>query len=174
MQDLRYPIGNYDLKEDVSENQVRKALDDMESAPARMREAVRGLNEEQLNTCYREGGWTIRQVVHHVPDSHMNSYVRMRLALTENEPVIRPYLEDVWAELPDARNADVEPSLLLLEALHRRWLLLLRSLNGTDLQRAFRHPDLGTIPLTKAVCLYGWHGRHHTAQITSLRQRRDW
>ena len=125
-------------------------------------------------TPYRPDGWTVRQVVHHVPDSHLNSYCRFKLALTEDEPVIRAYHEDRWAELEEARTAPVEVSLALLESLHRRWVLMLNSLAPSDFQRTFRHPDIGVVSLAQNVCLYAWHGRHHTAHITSLREREGW
>jgi hypothetical protein len=139
-----------------------------------MRDAAAGLSEEQLNTPYRPGGWTVRQVIHHVPDSHINSYVRFRLALTEEEPIIKPYEENRWAELPDARTAPVELSLDLLEMLHRRWTLLLNDLGKAELAKAFRHPELGLVTLERNVALYAWHGRHHTAHITELKKRMEW
>jgi len=132
---------------------------------------VAGLSEPQLDTPYRPGGWTVRQVVHHVPDSHINSYVRFRLALTENEPTVKPYDESRWAELADSRTAHIETSLALLESLHERWVLLLRSLSPADFRRQFRHPELGAVSLEKNLALYAWHGRHHVAHITSLRER---
>ena len=139
-----------------------------------MRAAVAGLNDEQLNTEYRPEGWTVRQVVHHVPESHLNSYLRFKLALTEEEPVIKPYFEDRWAKLDDALNAPVELSLNLLDTLHQRWVWFLRSLKPSDFQRTFRHPELGVVSLDKNVALYAWHGRHHVAHITSLRERMGW
>jgi len=139
-----------------------------------LRAALSGLSEEQLATPYRPGGWTLRQLAHHVPDSHMNSYVRFRLALTEDEPTIKPYLEDKWAELSDAQSAPVELSLSLLDALHARWILLLRSIADDGWQRTFRHPELGLMTLEKNLALYAWHGRHHVAHVTSLRERKGW
>jgi uncharacterized damage-inducible protein DinB len=139
-----------------------------------MRAAVARLTDEQLDTPYRDGGWTVRQVVHHVPESHLNSYVRFKLALTEHEPTIKPYFEDRWAELEDARTAPIELSLNLLDAVHGRWVWFLRSLKPTDFERAFQHPDLGKVTLDKNVALYAWHGRHHVAHITSLRERMGW
>jgi uncharacterized damage-inducible protein DinB len=174
MDDLRYPIGPFDKNQDVTNDMVRRAIDDIEAAPGKLREAVRGMSEEQLNTPYRPDGWTVRQVVHHLPDSHLNGYTRAKLALTEEEPTIRPYAEDRWAELPDGRSAPPEISLSLLEALHRRWMSLLRSLTAADLKRTFRHPVSGLWVLDKHFCLYAWHGRHHTAQITSLARRSGW
>jgi len=132
------------------------------------------LNEAQLDTPYRDGGWTVRQVVHHVPDSHMNAYIRFRLALTEHEPVIKPYDEAAWAELVDAKSAPPEISLTLLDALHDRWVRLLRSMSDADFLKQFRHPELGVVPLEKNLALYAWHGKHHVAHITRLRERMQW
>ena len=135
---------------------------------------MQGLSQEKLNTPYRPGGWTVRQVVHHLPDSHLNSYVRFKLALTEDEPTIKPYYEDRWAELQEAKTAPIELSLALLDSLHKRWVLMLRSMKSEDWKRTFRHPDLGVVSLEKNVALYSWHGRHHVAHITSLRERMGW
>ena len=174
MSDLRYPIGKFLFEGTLTDSQKATFLDDIEQTPARLRAAVAGLTEKQLETPYRDGGWTVRQVVHHVPDSHMNSYVRFKLALTETEPVIRPYMENLWAELPEAKNAPVEVSLSLLENLHRRWMLFLRGLKAEDWKRTFRHPELGVMTLEKNLALYAWHGKHHVAHITGLRQRMGW
>jgi len=135
---------------------------------------VAGLSQEQIDTPYRPGGWTVRQVVHHVPDSHLNSYIRFRLALTEQEPTIKPYDEKRWAELADSRTGPMEVSLALLESLHARWVLLLRALTAADWKRTYRHPELGVVNLERTASLYAWHGRHHVAHITSLRQRMGW
>jgi uncharacterized damage-inducible protein DinB len=173
LEDLRYPIGKFTFK--GSDSKQRAAwIDQIAETPARLRSAVSGLNEVQLQTPYRPEGWTLRQVVHHVPDSHMNAYVRFKLAMTEDEPTIKAYREDVWAELPDARTADPDISLRLLEAVHERWVLFLRSLTTDDFRRQFRHPELGVVPLDRNLALYAWHGRHHTAQITALRNRMNW
>jgi uncharacterized damage-inducible protein DinB len=174
MTDLRFPIGRFKMDEDVTEDQRPRLLDDIAEAPARLRAAVSGLSHEQLDTPYRDGGWTVRQVVHHVSDSHLNSYIRFRLALTEEEPTIKTYHEDKWAELYDARTAPIELSLALLESLHERWGLLLKSLTPADWDRTLRHPDLGVVSLNKNVGLYAWHGKHHVAHITSLRERMGW
>jgi hypothetical protein len=174
MSDLRYPIGKFSFEGTLTDSQKATFLDDIEQTPARLRAAVAGLTEKQLETPYRDGGWTVRQVVHHVPDSHMNSYVRFKLALTETEPIIRPYMENLWAELPEAKNAPVEVSLSLLENLHRRWMLFLRGLKTEDWKRTFRHPELGVMTLEKNLGLYAWHGKHHVAHITGLRQRMGW
>lgn len=172
--DLRYPIGPFKFEGSVTEDQRERFIDQIEGTPAKLRAAVEGLSPEQLDTPYRPGGWTVRQVVHHLPDSHLNSYTRFKLALTEDEPTIKPYYEDRWAELDDARNAPIEISLALLGSLHQRWVLLLRSLAPQDFARTFRHPELGVVSLDKNVSLYAWHGRHHVAHITSLRERMEW
>jgi DinB superfamily len=172
--DLRYPVGEFRFPDAVSAQELATFIDQIDEAPERMRAAVAGLDDGQLDTPYRPGGWTVRQVAHHVPDSHMNSYVRFRLALTEDDPVIKPYEEGRWAELADARTLPVEPSLVLLESLHARWVPLLRSLSGADWKRSFRHPELGPVRLEQNAALYGWHSRHHVAHITRLRERMGW
>jgi DinB superfamily len=174
MDDLRYPVGKFDFPKSVSAQDLTEFIDQIAETPSRMRAALAGLSESQLDTPYRPEGWTLRQLAHHVPDSHMNSYVRYRLALTEDEPVVKPYDESRWAELPDARSMPVEPSLLLLEYLHARWVPLLRSLSASEWKRNFRHPDLGLVSLEKNAALYAWHGRHHVAHITALRERMGW
>jgi hypothetical protein len=172
--DLRYPVGEFRFEGPLSSDERQALINKLEETPERMRAAVAGLTGEQLDTPYRPEGWTVRQVVHHVPESHMNSYVRFKLALTEDQPTIKPYFEDRWAQLDDANQAPVELSLDLLEALHGRWVWFLRSLNETDFQRTFIHPELGTVSLDKNIALYAWHGRHHVAHITSLRERNGW
>ena len=132
------------------------------------------MREQQIDAPYRPDGWTVRQVVHHVPDSHMNAYVRFKLALTEENPVVKPYAEARWAELVDAQTASIETSLVLLESLHHRWVMLLRSLRDGDWARTFQHPELGPMTLEKNLALYAWHGKHHVAHITSLRERMGW
>ena len=174
MDDLRYPIGKFQYSVSASDANIRTWISQIAETPARLRDAVRGFSAEQLDTPYRPEGWTVRQVVHHLPDSHMNSYVRFRLALTEDEPTIKPYHEDRWAQLNDAQSAPVELSLDLLDSLHQRWTLLLNQLGKAELARAFRHPELGLVTLEKNVALYAWHGRHHVAQITSLSSRMNW
>jgi len=174
MDDLRYPVGNFQFPESVSAGELAGFIDQIDETPARMRTALLGLSDSQLDTPYRQEGWTVRQVAHHVPDSHMNSYVRFRMALTEDNPVIKPYDESRWAELSDARSLPVEPSLVLLESLHARWVPLLRSLSDADWKRSFRHPKLGPVSLENNAALYAWHGRHHVAHITALRKRMGW
>ena len=172
--DLRYPIGNFARPEAVTPAALRAWIRDIAECPARLRDAVAGLSDSQLDTPYREGGWTVRQVVHHVPDSHMNAYMRTRFALTEVEPAIKPYDESSWARLEDARTMPVDVSLRLLEALHARWVTLLESLAETDFERAFVHPELGRMTLETQMALYSWHSRHHVAHITGLRARKGW
>ncbi len=174
MTDLRYPIGKFHFDGTLTEQQKQAALDDISTAPASLRAAVKGLSEAQLDTPYRPDGWTVRQVVHHVPDSHLNSYVRFKLALTEDEPTIKTYAEDRWAELADTKSTPVEVSLTMLDALHDRWVRLLQSLSPEEWKRTFRHPELGAMTLEKTLALYAWHGRHHVSHITSLRDREGW
>ncbi len=172
--DLQYPVGPFTFPAEVSADDRRRFIDEIDKTPKNMRAAVAGLSDPQLDTPYRPGGWTVRQVIHHVPDSHLNSYLRFRLALTEEVPTIKPYDQSRWAELADARTAPVELSLALLESLHMRWVLLLRSLSLDDFSRQFRHPELGVVSLEKNLALYAWHGRHHVAHITTLRERMGW
>jgi uncharacterized damage-inducible protein DinB len=174
MTDLRYPIGKFKMQDSMTEPERRKFMGDIQEAPARLRAAVAGLSPQQIDTPYRPAGWTVRQVVHHLPDSHLNAYVRFKLALTEEEPIIKTYDQERWAELEDARTAPIEMSLALLESLHERWTLMLRSLGPRDLSRTLRHPELGVLNLDRYLALYAWHGRHHVAHITSLRERMGW
>lgn len=169
--DERYPVGKFAPVADADSTYMEACLTAIEETPARLREAIGGLTAAQLETPYRDGGWTVRQVIHHVADSHMQSYARCRLALTEPEPTIKPYDEAAWAELPDARTAPVEISLALLDALHYRWMVLLRSLDEAALAKVYVHPAMGPMSISKTIQLYAWHGRHHTAHITALRQR---
>jgi hypothetical protein len=172
--DLRYPIGKFRLPKDVSDADHQSFIKQIAEAPTQLREAVSGLGEDQLATPYRPDGWTVRQVVHHVPDSHLNGYVRIKLALTENEPTIKTYNQPAWADLDDARNGPIDPSLQLLESLHDRWVRFLRTLEPGELQRSFKHPEWGLVTVGQTIALYAWHGRHHVAHITSLRERRGW
>ena len=174
MTDLRYPIGKFKFEGPTTPEQREELLSQIEQAPSRLRAAVKGLSDQQLDTPYRPEGWTVRQVAHHVPDSHLNAYVRYKLALTEDEPTIKPYAEDRWARLADTRSTPVEVSLAMLDSLHDRWVRLLRSLQAEDWKRAFRHPELGLVSLEKNLALYAWHGRHHVAHVTSLREREGW
>jgi hypothetical protein len=174
MSDLRFPIGKFHFEGSPTPQQKDALLEDIALAPANMRAAIRGLTEVQLDTPYRPEGWSVRQVVHHVPDSHLNSYIRFKLALTEEDPTIKPYAEDRWAELADTNATPVDVSLRLLESLHDRWLRLLRSLTPAQWQRTYRHPALGAMTLEKTLALYAWHGKHHVAHITELRRRMSW
>ena len=174
MTDPRFPIGKFHFEGPPSQDQRTKLIAEIEQAPAALRTAVKDLSAQQLDTPYRDGGWTVRQVVHHLPDSHMNAYVRWKLALTEDEPTIKPYAEDRWAQLADSQSTPVEVSLVLLESLHTRWVQLLRSLGAEDWKRQFRHPELGTVSLEKNLTLYAWHGKHHVAHVTELRKRMGW
>ncbi len=171
MSDLSYPIGKFHYEGSLSADDRQKLVDDIARVPAELRAGVKGLSDVQLDTPYRPGGWTVRQVVHHVPDSHMNAYVRFKLALTETEPTIKTYEQQLWAELADTKSTPVEVSLALLDSLHDRWVRLLRSFKPEDWKRTFRHPELGTVSLEKNLALYAWHGKHHTAHITELRKR---
>jgi hypothetical protein len=174
MTDLRYPIGKFHFDGALTEQQKQTSLDDIANAPANLRLAVTGLSETQLDTPYRPEGWTVRQVLHHVPDSHMNAYIRFKLALTEDEPTIKPYEQQLWADLSDTKSTPIEVSLILLDSLHDRWVQLLRSFTVSDWKRTFRHPELGIVGLEKNLALYAWHGRHHVAHITELRKRNGW
>jgi hypothetical protein len=174
MSDLRYPIGKFNYVDSPSPEERTQLIQEIERAPANLRAAVAGLSPQQLDTPYRPEGWTVRQVAHHVPDSHLNAYVRFKLALTEDEPTVKPYFEDRWVKLADTQATPVEVSLALLESLHDRWVRLLRFLQPEDWKRQFRHPELGLVSLEKNLALYAWHGRHHVAHITSLRERNGW
>jgi uncharacterized damage-inducible protein DinB len=174
MSDPRYPIGKFSCDGTLTPAQKKQYLNDIEQTPARLRAAVRGLSDEQLNTPYREGGWTVRQLAHHVPDSHMNAYIRFKLALTEDEPTIRPYMEDRWAGLPESKQAPIDVSLTLLDSLHQRWTMVLRNIPDADWKRTFRHPEMGLLSLEKTLALYAWHGKHHVAHVTTLREKMGW
>jgi uncharacterized damage-inducible protein DinB len=173
--DPRYPVGKFNRPSNVlTAGERRDFVDQIAATPARMREAVAGLNESQLDTPYRDGGWTVRQVVHHVPDSHMNAYTRVKLALTEEQPTIKPYDEAAWAKLNDVRDTPIETSLVLLETLHSRWDTILRAMTDADFERTLMHPDMGVMTLDEVIAMYAWHGRHHVGHITSLRARSGW
>jgi len=174
MSDLRYPIGKFSYDGKLTEDQKRACIEQIGEAPAQLRAAVNGLSESQLETPYRPEGWTVRQVVHHVPESHMNSYVRFKLALTEDDPVIKPYAEDLWAKTAEVKATPIEVSLALTDSLHDRWVRLLRGLGPEEWKRTFRHPEHGSMSLEKALAMYAWHGRHHVAHITELRNSMSW
>jgi uncharacterized damage-inducible protein DinB len=173
-QDPRYPIGPFRYERPLTPGERKKAIADIERTPAKLRAAVKGLKARQFDTPYREGGWTVRQVVHHVPDSHLNAYTRLKLALTEAEPTIKPYDEKGWASLADTRETPVGTSLALLENLHERWVNLWRSLQPADFERTLRHPEAGVRTVDWLLALYAWHGRHHVAHVTELRKRMGW
>jgi len=175
MTDPRYPIGKWTPVETLSPDDRRRAIDEIAATPAALRRAVSGLDDARLDTPYRDGGWTVRQVVHHVPDSHMHAYIRQKLMVTTDLPTINPYPEEIWAELADGRSGDVEVSLTLLEALHDRWVQFLRSLEQEAFARQYRHPAYNKLfTLDGAISLYAWHGKHHAAHITELRKRNSW
>jgi hypothetical protein len=172
--DLRYPIGRFTPPQSITQQDLQNAIDDIAALPSELRKAVHGLDEGQLDTPYRPDGWTVRQVVHHVADSHMNAFARMRKALTEKDPDIFAYNEKAWAELTDSRHAAVDLSLALTDALHRRWTMMLRAIEGQDWQRTFRHPERGSMRVDMNTLLYAWHGKHHVAHIIALRERQNW
>jgi uncharacterized damage-inducible protein DinB len=174
MSDPRYPVGKFELKPSITRADRNALIDDVAAAPARLRDAVAGLSAAQLDTAYRFGGWTVRQVVHHVPDSHVNAYTRLKLALTEESPTIKPYDEAAWAMLPDARETPIEVSLSLLDAVHHRFVLLWRAMRDEDFARTLVHPEHGKMNLDWLLQMYAWHGKHHVGHITSLRERSGW
>jgi len=172
---LRFPIGRFEIPETPLDPEERARMIDVVAAiPAAVRAAVAGLDEARLDTPYRPGGWTVRQVVHHLPDSHVNSYVRFKLAITEDDPTIRTYDEAAWGEQQDARTAPIEVSLALLDALHERWTAWLRTLSEDEWRRPLQHPEVGEMNLDQLLALYAWHGPHHVSHITGLRQRMGW
>jgi uncharacterized damage-inducible protein DinB len=173
-EELRYPIGRFRRPEQLTPEERRAMIEAIAYLPAELHAAVEGLSPEQLDTPYRPGGWTVRQVVHHVPDSHLNAYIRFKLALTEDEPTIRTYHEERWAELPEARTAALRVSLTLLEAVHARWIAAIAGVGPEVWARTWIHPDSGRMTLDDLLALYAWHGRHHVAHITSLRRRMGW
>ena len=172
---LKFPTGRFHRPSfPLPPAERTRMIDVIAETPSRLRAAVAGLSDQQLDTPYREGGWTVRQLVHHVPDSHINSYVRFRLGLTEDAPTIKTYEEAEWAQLADARSAPIEMSLMLLDALHERWVILLRAMTDADWRREITHPEHGKLPLDFFLALYAWHGPHHVAHVTGLRKRNGW
>ncbi|MBT2724946.1 YfiT family bacillithiol transferase [Bacillus sp. ISL-46] len=171
--DMKYPIGKFQFNGEITNSITKDWINEIEGLPRLLRDAVKDLDNELLDTPYRSGGWTVRQVIHHLADSHMNAYVRFKLALTEEKPVIKPYDETKWAELSDYK-LPIDISLSLLEALHQRWTNLLRSLSPADMEKTFIHPDSGEVSVGKNIGIYAWHGRHHLAHITSLCNRKGW
>jgi len=174
LEDLKYPIGKFKFEGELTEEIKNKYIKDYEEAPSLLRNAVEGLTEEQLNTQYRPDGWTVKQVVHHLPDSHMNSFIRFKLTLTEKQPIIKSYEQQLWANLSDSVNTPVPVSLDLFEALQKRFAVLLKSLTLEDFKKTFIHPELGIVSLERNIGVYAWHGKHHAAQIISLRRRMNW
>jgi hypothetical protein len=172
--DLRYPIGPYEFGHPVSSEDRPLYLAQLAEAPAKLRAAVTGLSDTQLDTPYRPEGWTVRQVVHHLADGHVNWYIRPKLAVTETEPNIKPFDESLWAQLPDARTSPIEPSLMILEGIHTRWVLFFQSLTPKDWSRKFIHPERGLLTIDDALSAMAWHSCHHTAHITGLRERMGW
>jgi hypothetical protein len=172
--DPRYPIGNFQMPREITPALRQQAIKAIAEAPARMRSAVQGLQDAQLDTPYRDGGWTVRQVVHHVPDSHLNAFVRLKLALTEDKPTIKPYNEAAWAELADSKSAPIEVSQMLLDSVHVRWDQLWRSMQPQQFARILVHPEHGERTVDWMLFLYDWHGKHHTAHITELRRLKGW
>ena len=174
MSDLRFPIGKFDIAGPFPESDYPRLIGEIAETPGALRSAVAGLSRDQQETPYRPGGWTVKQVVHHLGDSHMNALTRFKLALTEDEPTIKAYDEAKWAELPDSKRVPIDVSLSLLDALHVRLVALLRGMDTADFRRRFRHPERGLMTLAQLLGLYAWHGRHHVAHITSLRARERW
>lgn len=172
--DPRYPVGKFSPPEGaVPAEQRAQLLNQVAEAPAKLRSAIEGLTETQLDTPYRAGGWTSRQVVHHVADSHMNGFIRFKLGLSEDNPTIKPYPEHLWADLAD-QKLPTDVSLPIVDNVHERWVAVLRSMKETDWERTFNHPEMGVQRLDRALALYAWHGRHHVAHITSLREQEGW
>jgi hypothetical protein len=174
MDDLRYPVGRFDPRSPLPAGGRSALIESVSAAPSRLRQAVASLSDAQLDTPYRDGGWTVRQVVHHVPESHMNAYIRMKWGLTEDAPLIKTYDENLWAQLPDVRSSGIEASLTLLDALHKRWVMLLNSMSDVDYKRTIKHPEWGELDLLTLLKQYEWHGRHHVAHVTRLRERSGW
>ncbi|HEX8430294.1 MAG TPA: putative metal-dependent hydrolase [Longimicrobium sp.] len=172
--DARFPIGRFTFEGEVTPERRREWIARIAAAPGAIRAAVAGLSDRQLDTPYRDGGWTVRQLVHHIPDSHMNAYTRMKLALTEESPTIKPYEEDLWARLPDTAATPPEVSLALLDALHARWVALMEALDEAQWKRTLHHPVNGPMTLDRLLALYAWHGDHHAAHLTSARDRLEW
>ncbi len=174
MEDLRYPIGKFTPKDSHTKEEIAAYILRIETLPSKVEQAIQGLSDEQLDTPYRDGGWTVRQVVHHLSDSHMNAYIRFKWMLTEETPVIKAYNEKGWAETPETK-ADPSLSLPLLTALHKKWVVLLHHLSNSDLQREFIHPETKKhVRMDNLIGMYAWHGEHHLAHITSLKKQKGW
>ena len=173
-EDLRYPVGKFERIENIDDSLRSQFLKTIEELPSKLREAVEGLSEQQLETQYRPEGWTVKQVVHHVADSHANSLIRFKLALTEDTPTIKPYMEDRWAELADSKHAPIEISLNQIESIHARWSLILQAMSVEDFDRNMFHPEHGEVSLNYMLSLYDWHCKHHLGHITKLKERNNW
>ena len=171
---LKYPIGRYQVEENIDKAAIDNFIREIELLPERLAEAVKGLTLQQLQTQYRPSGWTVQQVVHHIADSHLNAYVRFKLALTEDKPIIKPYDEKLWAELPDTKLVDINTSLNLIDSLHKRWTTLLKQLSKKELDKEYLHPESGMKNVRETISLYAWHCNHHLAHITSLKKRMNW
>jgi len=174
LEKLKYPIGRYQVEDNINKTSIDNWIKEIESLPQRLTDAVKGLKPDQLRTPYRPDGWTVQQVVHHIADSHMNAYIRFKLALTEDKPLIKPYDEKLWAELPDSKDEDIDVSLKMIMSLHKRWSTLLRQLSEEELNKEFLHPESGMKKLNETICHYAWHGNHHLAHITFLKERMNW
>jgi len=174
LESLRYPIGRFTPPQNSTPETRSAQIEILRSLPHALQSAISGLDLAQLDTPYREGGWTVRQLIHHIADSHANSFIRFKLALTEDWPTVKPYDEKAWAELSDSRDVPVGVSMQLIAALHTRWMTLLESLGEADFQRGYIHPESGRQNLAHVLALYAWHSRHHTAHITNLRTRMSW
>lgn len=172
---LRYPIGKYNAPQKIKKSEVKRWIKEIDKLPKKLKDAVKNLSDEQLDTPYRQGGWTIRQVIHHLADSHMNSYTRLKLALTEENPTIKPYEQAKWAELTDGKTLPIKFSVDLLKNLHKRWVTILKTLDKDQLKRTFFHPDKQrNIPLDEFIGLYAWHSNHHLAHIENLKKTKGW
>ena len=175
LEKLKYPVGKYVAPEKIKKSEIKRWIKEIDKLPKKLKDAVKNLNDEQLDTRYRPDGWTIRQVIHHLADSHMNSHARFRLALTEENPTIKPYLENLWAELPDAKEAPIKYSLEILRNVHKRWIILLKSLDNMQLKRTLFHPEHDkNLSIEWLIGLYAWHSNHHLAHITELKKRMNW
>ncbi len=174
LNDLRFPVGRFDHAVRIAEPDYPRLIAEIAATPGALRSAVAGMSRDQIETRYRPGGWTVRQVVHHLPDSHLNAYTRFKLALTEDGPAIKAYEEALWAELPDSQRVPIDVSLDLLDALHLRWVALLQAMDAAAFQRVLRHPVHGLMTLSQLLGMYAWHGRHHVAHITALKEREGW
>lgn len=173
-EDLRFPIGRFEAEGKDLAGEREQYIQTIESLPRALLAAVEGLTDEQLQFPYRPDGWSVAQVVHHVADSHMNSFIRFKLALTEEQPLIKTYREELWAEMPDVLEVPIEASLSIIRGVHSRWGVLLRSMKPEDFSRKLDHPEHGGVDLSYVAGLYDWHSRHHTAHITRLRERKGW